>query len=276
MTRTVLITGTSTGIGRETALHLVSRGYRVFGTVREMSQEDQLEEVGVEPLLMDVTDPVSVKDAVAGMSGRLGGEGLWGLVNNAGITGAGPVELLTEDDFRRVFDVNFFGVVTVTRECLPLIRASRGRIVNVSSISGVISLPFMAPYSASKFALEALSDSLRRELHPFGVRVVSIQPGPIKTPIWSKAASLSVPGAKGTPYEPVLERFKDVALEGGARGLPASEVARAIDRALSDESPPPRIPVLRNRARLWMMRFIPGRLLDWLTVRAVWRGREPE
>src|SRR3989475_12623345 len=158
----VVVTGASTGFGAAIVRHLAGRGFRVFGTVRRAEDEVALTRDGVTAVRMDVTDTASVRRAREQVDRALAGTPLAGLVNNAGIPAAGPLELFPLDELRRVLEVNLVGALAVTQAFLPLLKASRGRIVNISSIAGRGALPFMGPYAASKFALEAMSDSLRR------------------------------------------------------------------------------------------------------------------
>ena len=191
-----LVTGTSTGIGRATALHLAARGFEVLAGVRRPEDAPS----GLEPVVLDVT---SERD-VAAAAERVGGS-LDALVNNAGIAVNGPVELVPGEEWRRQLEVNLIGQVAVTRALLPALLAARGRIVNVSSISGRAAWPLIGPYTASKFALEAFSNTLRREVGPQGVHVVSVEPGGIRTPVWDKSreeAVASVIGAALTARRP--------------------------------------------------------------------------
>src|SRR2546426_8845647 len=158
------------------------------------------------PVQMDVPDTASIARARAEVERALGGAPLAGLVNNAGIPVAGPLELLPLDELRRVLEVNLVGAVAVTQAFLPLLKAARGRIVNISSLAGRAALPFLGPYAASKFALEALSDSLRRELWPFGIEVIVIEPGNIQSKIWDKVEAMDLTRYRGTPYQAVLAR----------------------------------------------------------------------
>jgi NAD(P)-dependent dehydrogenase (short-subunit alcohol dehydrogenase family) len=183
----VLVTGASTGIGRATALYLAAHGLRVFASVRK--EKDAAELPGTSPVVLDVTDTDSIRAASDAVSRALGDEALAGLVNNAGIAVSGPLEFLEMSEIRRQFDVNLFGQVAVTQAFLPLLRRARGgRIVNMSSISGKITAPLLGPYSMSKFALEAFSDALRRELEPFGLWSRGRARGH-QTPIWDKAST---------------------------------------------------------------------------------------
>ena len=266
------MTGASTGIGAAIARHLAGRGFRVFGTVRRAEDEVALARDGVTPVRMDVTDTASITRARGEVERALGATPLIALVNNAGIPAAGPLELFPLDDLRRVLEVNLIGVVAVTQAFLPLLKVSRGRIVNISSVAGRGALPFLGPYAASKFGLEAVSDSLRRELLPFGVRVIVIEPGSFKTAIWSKVEAMDLRPYAGTPYESVLERFRRASLRGAERAPPPDKVVRAVWRALNARRPPLRVIVTQHgwldRIPLW----IPDRWLDWLIYRLLWRG----
>src|SRR5436309_6994589 len=186
----MVVTWTSTGIGAAIARHLAGRGFRVFGTVRRAEDDAALDRAGVTAVRMDVTDTASIARATEQVERALAGAPLLGLVNNAGIPAAGPLELFPLDELRRVLEVNLIGVVAVTQAFLPLLKASRGRIVNISSVAGRGALPLLGPDDASRFGREAISDSLRRELLPFGVRVVVIEPGSFKTAIWSKVEAM--------------------------------------------------------------------------------------
>jgi NAD(P)-dependent dehydrogenase (short-subunit alcohol dehydrogenase family) len=270
VTSGVVVTGASTGIGACCARYLAGRGFRVFGTVRRPEDDAALAAAGVTPVRMDVTDGASIVRARAEVERALAGAPLAGLVNNAGIPAAGPLELVALDELRRVLEVNLVGAVAVTQAFLPLLRACRGRIVNMSSVAGLSALPFMGPYAASKFALEAVSDSLRRELLPFGVRVIVIEPGSFQTKIWSKVEAMDLSRYRDSPYGDAFLRFGRAALRGAAQARPPDKVARAVGRALTARRPPLRIVVPPHplaRLALW----IPDRWLDWLIDRFLWR-----
>ncbi len=240
--RAVLVTGASTGIGRATALYLAARGFRVFASVR--NEKDAAELPGTSPVVLDVTKADSIRAASSAVSRALGDEALAGLVNNAGIAVSVPLEFLEMSEIRRQFDVNVFGQVAVTQAFLPLLRRGKdGRIVNMSSISGKITAPLLGPYSMSKFALEAFSDALRRELEPFGISVSVVEPGVIKTPIWDKGVDSSKERVARMPekavelYGPRIDQLRKRALEMSESGAPAEEVAKAVHHALIARRP---------------------------------------
>jgi NAD(P)-dependent dehydrogenase (short-subunit alcohol dehydrogenase family) len=209
--RSVLITGSSTGIGRACALDLAARGFKVFAAVRR--EEDAVRLAGegkgmIEPVIMDVTRP----DEIEAARQRVGGS-LRGLINNAGISINGPTEFLPLDQYRRQFEVNFFGQIAVTQAFMPAIRQARGRVVFVGSAAGWVCVPFQGPYSGSKFALEALCDALRQELKPWGIHVSLVKPGAVATPIWetSRGQTITAMAQAGheaaTYYQETLERM---------------------------------------------------------------------
>src|SRR2546423_8763736 len=238
--RGVVVTGASRGIGAAIARDLAARSFRVFGTVRREQDGAPLEAARVVPVLMDVTDAASIARARDEVTRALAGAPLAALVNNAGIPSAGPLELVPLDQLRHVLEVNLVGAVAVTQAFLPLLKAARGGIVNISSGAGRGALPFIGPYAASKFGLEAISDSLRRELSPFGVRVIVIEPGTFKTAIWRKVEAMDRRRYAGTPYEGALERFRRASLRGAERAPPPDKGVRAVGGAPNARRPPPR------------------------------------
>ena len=270
----VLVTGASSGIGAAIARHLAARGFRVFGTVRLAGDGAVVATDGVTPVRMDVTDAASIARARDEVTRALRGSPLVGLVNNAGIPAAGPLELLPIDEIRQVLEVNVLGAVAVTQAFLPLLKAARGRIVNITSVAGRAALPFLGPYAASKFALEAISDSLRRELIPFGVKVIVIEPGNFQSRIWNKVEAMDLSRYRGTPYEAVMERVRRGALRAAEAAPPPDRVARLVAHALTARRPPIRRVV---SAHSWLTRLrlrLPDRWLDWWIARR-WRARRP-
>ncbi|MCB1539654.1 MAG: SDR family oxidoreductase [Rhodoblastus sp.] len=274
MKRSVVVTGASTGIGYAVAQLLAREGFHVFAGVRRMDDADRLvEEIGdeVTPLVFDVTDPQGVADAARDVGERLGNTTLAGLVNNAGIATAGPLLHQPIEEFRRQIEVNLIAQVAVIQAFAPLLGADRarkgeaGRIVNMSSVAGRIAAPFLGAYAASKHALEAVSDSLRRELLLYGVDVIVIEPGSVATPIWDKAESADYTPYFKTDYKDSVMRLRTRALKEGRAGFPPDRVAASVLRALVAPKPPTRIPVVPGRFQNWIMpRLMPDRTLDRL------------
>lgn len=245
----VLITGASSGIGWASALRMANLGWRVFGGVRREKDAAALQEAhaNIKPLFIDVTQPEQIKAAYETLSAEVGADGLQGLVNNAGIAIAAPLEFVPQDLFRRQVEVNVFGNLAVTQQFLPLVRRGHGRIVNISSISGHFVFPLLGPYAVSKFALEAITDGLRRELAPWGIEVISLAPGAVKTPIWSKSfrvldeAFALMPEKASAYYAPLVKAWKDRSADvKGHSGMPVEVMADALAVALTDPHPKPR------------------------------------
>jgi NAD(P)-dependent dehydrogenase (short-subunit alcohol dehydrogenase family) len=271
MARSVVITGTSTGIGWGTAKVLVARGFRVFGSVRKTADAKRLSaEFGGSfvPLIFDVTDEEAVAAAAAEVRAALGGEKLAGLVNNAGIVVAGPLLELPVEEFRHQIGINLTSVVIVTKAFAPLIGTDRtfrgepGRIVNISSVGGKNAIPFLAPYAASKFALEGLSESLRRELLPFGIDVIVVAPGAVATAIWGKAEQIDITPYRDTPYVTALERMRAYMLTLGKTGLPPERLGVAVHRALTAPRPKVRYTVTPRPLEDFLTRALPKRMVD--------------
>ncbi len=278
--KTVLVTGASSGIGEACALWLQDRGYRVFAAVRKDSDAASLREKSkghLTPVLLDVESEVSIHEAaefVLTQTPRLDG-----LVNNAGIAVAGPLEFLPLQELRRVLEVNVIGQVAVTQAFLPLLRPAKGRVVLMSSISGRVAAPLMGPYAASKFALEAIGDALRRELRPWGLEVVILEPGNIQTPIWSKGVAWGE--ELKARLSPEATRFYGRAIEGilnyirgqEGRGLHPDEVARVVEQALSAARPKTRYVIGRDaKAGALLARFLPDRWVDrFIAGRRFWQ-----
>jgi NAD(P)-dependent dehydrogenase (short-subunit alcohol dehydrogenase family) len=220
------------------------------------------------PLIFDITDEAAVAAGAAQVRKALGGETLMGLVNNAGVAVAGPLIYLDIDDFRRQIEVNLTGVVIVTQAFAPLLGADKalkgppGRIVNISSVGGRNGTPFMAPYNASKFALEGLSESLRRELMLLGIDVIVIAPGAVATAIWGKADEVDVSRYRNTPYAPALDVVRKYMVGLGAKGLPPETLGKAIAHALTTPKPKVRYTVTPNPFETFMTANLPRRMVD--------------
>src|SRR3954447_966546 len=269
--KSVVITGASTGIGWATAKLLLDRGFRVFGSVRKQADADRLKaEFGANftPLLFDVTDEAAVLAAARDVRAALNGEKLAGLVNNAGIAVAGPVLGLSADEFRRQMDVNVIGPIIATQAFGPLLGADRsltgppGRIVMISSVAGRNGNPLTPAYSASKHAIEGLSESLRRELMLFGIDVIVVAPGAVKTPIWSKAEEVDISAYDNSPYLPALKKVRAFMLQLGESGLPPERIAEIIFQALTSAHPKARYSIRPDLMRHLITAVLPKRTVD--------------
>lgn len=269
--RAIVVTGASTGIGRAATAKAVREGAHVFASVRKQADADGLTQefgAGVTPLVFDVSDEPAVRAGAAKVAEALGRRRLLGLLNNAGIAVPGPLLHLDTEDLRRQFEINLFGVHNVTRAFADLLGADPersgkpGRIVMISSVGGQNGAPFVGPYSASKFALEGYSQSLRRELMLYGIDVIVIGPGAIATPIWDKAEQNDLKRFNNTPYAKMVDRVADYMLKQGREGLAPEAVADLIWRCFTDEAPKVRYAILR---RPFMDRTLP-RLLPPRTV----------
>jgi NAD(P)-dependent dehydrogenase (short-subunit alcohol dehydrogenase family) len=273
----VLISGASTGIGRACAEHLDGLGFTIFAGVRKQSDADSLRGGSgrTQPLMLDVTDSESIASAMRIVDEASPG-GLAGLVNNAGISVGGPLEFVPLDEWRRQLEVNFIGQVAVTQAALPALRRARGRIVNMTSIGGRLASPFLGPYNASKYALEAVTDALRLELRQFGIEVAAVEPGAVVTPIWEKGRASAEQATANMPAEAMklygggfaaISRFIS---QAESSGVPPIEVARAVEHALTASRPKTRYVVGRDaKMRLLLTRLLPTRAMDRVLVRAL-------
>ena len=269
--RSVVITGASTGIGWATARLLLDRGFRVFGSVRKPADADRLKsEFGVNftPLLFDVTDEAAVLAAAREVRTALDGETLAGLVNNAGIAVAGPVLGLSADEFRRQLDVNVMGPVIATQAFAPLLgvdpslKGPRGRIVMISSVAGKNGNPLTPAYAASKHAIEGLSESLRREMMLFGIDVIIVAPGAVKTPIWGKADEVDMTRYQNSPYLPALQKVRQFTRHLSEIGLPPEKIAERIAEALTSSQPKVRYAITPDPMRQLVTAILPKRMVD--------------
>ncbi|MGB3098908.1 MAG: SDR family NAD(P)-dependent oxidoreductase [Solirubrobacterales bacterium] len=276
--RTALVTGASTGIGRATALELARCGFAVLAGVRKPEDGEALQTSAtgeMEPVIIDVTDAASIEAAAAKVSEQAGG-GLAGLVNNAGIAYTGPLEFVALDDLRHQLEVNLIGQLAVTQAMLPELRAASGRIVNVTSIGGLVATPFFGPYVASKFALEAVSDCLRIELRPWGIETIAIEPGSAATEIWDSGRAIAdetrarMGDEAERLYGAALDQTQRISAETGARGIPPEEVARVIHKALTVRRPRARYTVGRDAIGMkFASRLLPDRLWDRIVARSL-------
>lgn len=274
----VLVTGASTGIGHAIAKRMIQHGFRVAAGVRKQKDFAAWQETAF-PVILDVADPESVKRGLDALRPELDRAARVHLVNNAGIAVSGPVEGVPVEKWREQFEVNVFGLVRMSQALMPWVRATRGRIVNISSISGRATSPFLGPYSASKFAVEAISDAMRRELARFGVGVVVIEPGPIATPIWDKNFSkLESELAELGPemvrlYGPEMRRFAELAKASSDGAPPPSKVAEVAHRALTLAKPRTRYVVGKTGlpAQVMLTDYLPDRWLDAMIAKGFLR-----
>jgi NAD(P)-dependent dehydrogenase (short-subunit alcohol dehydrogenase family) len=281
---TALVTGASTGIGQATTLRLARAGWTVLAGVRNEDAGARL--AGEAPdgrvlaLILDVTDFQQIKEAAGRVSELSGGGGesspgrLDALVNNAGVGYGGPLELIHPDDLRKQFDVNVLGQVAVTQALMPALRAAHGRIVFLSSVGGRVTMPFTAPYGASKHAIEAIGDALRVELASSNVQVALIEPGSVATPIWDKAREtgdqLTVPPELQQQYGQVPAAMDKVLQDTAKRGVPADQVAQTIERALTARRMKARYVVGRDaRVMITARRLLPDHVFDRIAKRVL-------
>ena len=271
--KTVLVTGASTGIGAAAARHLAKQGWCVYAGVRKQSDADALHAStpgDLHPIILDVTKPDQIDSAVATISEGLKGARLSGLVNNAGIANMGPLALQPMDTFEAHFQVNVIGLMRVSQAFIPLLGSDEartgdpGRIVNITSVGGRLSAPFLGAYAATKHAVEGLTDALRRELVIYGIDAIAIGPGSVKTPIWDKAEEANSEGPyASSDWAKSLETFEQVMLKGGRTGLPPEKIAEVIETALDDPTPKARYAPVPDKLTNWYIpTHLPKRMLD--------------
>lgn len=270
MTRAILITGASTGIGEACALHLDRAGHTVYAGVRKEADADRLAErasVRLRPLMLDVTDGAQIEAAAKSIEDEAGG--LAGLVNNAGIARGGPLEYLPLDEWREQFEVNVMGQIAVTKAMLPLLRKGRGRITFIGSIGGRVATSLMGPYNASKFAIEAVGEALRHELRPWGLHVSVVEPGAIKTAIWDKGRQTAdrldeeLSAEARERYADHIQAIRDGIEMQDRQGIGPEAVAKAVDHALFSRRPKTRYTVGKDaKAQTVMVRTLPDKLRE--------------
>lgn len=270
--KSIVVTGASTGIGWGCVKVLTGKGFHVYGSVRKQADADRLsKEFGAAftPLIFDVTDEAAVHAAAREVATKLGGQTLAGLVNNAGIANPGPLLHIDIDSFRQQMEVNVTGQLIVTQAFAPLLGATPdakgkqpGRICMMSSVGGKVGMPFVGPYNTSKFALEGLSESLRRELMLYGVDVIVIAPGAIATPIWDKADAIDVSRYANTPFAKSLNMVKGYMLEMGKKGFPPERIGEVVHTALTVANPKTRYIATPDPFGNWMSNHLPKRMVD--------------
>lgn len=269
--KSVVVTGVSTGIGWGVVKVMTAQGFQVFGSVRKQADADRLrQEFGERfvPLIFDVTDEAAVHTEAARVAAMLGGATLAGLVNNAGVAVTGPLLHLPITEFRQQIEVNLTGVVIATQAFGPLLapgegrQGAPGRIVNISSVGGRNATPFVGPYSASKFAVEGLSEALRRELLLLGVDVIVVAPGAVATPIWGKAKDEDIEAYRGTVFFPALQKVQAYMQSLGKTGLPAETIGETVATALTTARPKVRYTVSPSPFQTFLTANLPRRMVD--------------
>lgn len=272
----VLITGTSTGIGRACALHLDRKGFKVFAGVRKVEDGNALKLESSEkltPIIIDVSDNDSIKEAAREITKTVCKDGLSGLVNNAGIVVSGPLEFLPIEDMWRQLHVNLVGHLAVMQSFLPLLRIGKGRIVNVTSIGGRQSVPFMGPYCASKAAMEAISDSLRMELRKWNIPVSIVTPGTVITPIWEKSQKIARDKSQSFPMDEIelygtdFEKVLNAPAKVQKMGVLPEKVAKVIAHILAVKKPKSRYIVgLDAKIQIMMTKLVPDSVRDRMVL----------
>jgi NAD(P)-dependent dehydrogenase (short-subunit alcohol dehydrogenase family) len=272
----VVVTGVSSGIGWGTAKVLVQQGFHVFGSVRKREDAERLSTEWGEaftPLLFDITDEQAVKLAAAVVRDHLQGQTLFGLVNNAGVAVPAPLIYQPISEYRQQLEVNLIGPLIVTQAFVDLLGADHrraghpGRIVNISSVGGKIAGPFLGAYAASKFGLEGLSESLRRELMIHGIDVIVIGPGAVATAIWDKAEQVDASPYQDTEYISALETLRHAMIEGGRKGYPPEHLGEIVWQVLTTPHPRVRYAVVPRPLSNWIIpRLLPKRRVDVLVA----------
>ena len=267
----VFISGSSTGIGKACALGLDERGYDVFAGVRNEEDGKSLCQKASErlrPVIIDITNPEQIKAAAETVRQALGDKPLVGLINNAGISVGGPLEFVPIDRFRHQLEVNLIGHISVSQLFISLLRKSQGRIINVGSIAGIFASPLMGPYCASKYAMEAISDVMRRELKPWNIKVSLLEPGIIATKIWGKASIQAERAIKEAPeellhlYEPLIERMMKLAANSEENAQSTEVVVKAVVHALTADRPKTRYRMGPKARAQKVMSWLPDKIQD--------------
>lgn len=263
----VLLTGASTGIGKSIAEVLAKNSFKVFATVRKEQDSDNLKKISpnITPVIMDVIDHESILKAKEEVEKLLGENKLYSIINNAGVAVAGTLENLPIEQIKYQFEVNLFGLIDTTQQFFSLLDPENSKIINMSSIGGRISNPLIGAYAASKHALEAISDALRRELLTTNIDVVVIQPGAISTPIWDKAEEIDVNQYAGTKYEKLSQNLKEYALVDGRAGAKPEKVGEVVLNVLKRKKNKSRYIVSKKPfSEVYLMRILPDRTLDFI------------
>jgi NAD(P)-dependent dehydrogenase (short-subunit alcohol dehydrogenase family) len=272
----VIITAASSGIGAATARELARRGFHVLARVRRDEDADAIRGPGIEPLFIDITNPDHIRALADRVHGDSQGRAVRALVNNAGIGVNAPVEVFPLNEWRRLFEVNFFGHIAVTQTLLPTLIRSKGRVINISSVGGKVAMATYGPYAGTKFALEAVSDSLRREIAPLGVQVVVVEPGAVQTKIAGRAIAKAHEVAstmtleQSQRYGRLVQTITAQAASATERGLPADAAAKVLAKAVTPRKPRTRYVFGRTTAVMTFLALIlPDRILDRVIAAAL-------
>lgn len=264
----VIVTGASTGIGAAAARELARRGFHVLAGVRRDQDAAAIRGPGIEPLILDITEPDHIEALVTRVNGDPQRRAVRALVNNAAVQANVPIEAFAIDEWRRMFEVNLFGQIAVIQALLPALMRNRGRVVNISSVGGKVAMATYGPYAATKFALEAVSDSLRREVAAFGVSVVVIEPGAVRTEMLGRAIATAgelvsaMTPEQSRRYGDLVHAVNAQAVASTKSGLPAEAAAKVIGKAVTTRKPRTRYPVGREAAMIRWLPFLPDRMLD--------------
>ncbi len=274
--RSVVITGSSSGIGQAIAQRLAEKNWNVFAGVRNDKDADRLRNLNraIKPLYIDVTNVTQLEDAAKEVDRSLDGNKLTGLVNNAGIAQMGPITLQPMDEIKAHFDINTLGTISACQVFAPLLGQDRsrigpsGRIINITSLGGEIASPFLGAYTATKHALESVTDTLRRELSLFGIDCIAVGPGAVQTPIWEKAREKRNPVYENSPWSASLDNFLTTMVEAGHNGLSVDKIAEVVDVALTASRPKARYaPVPKKIINYYLLRVLPKRWVDKIFIR---------
>jgi len=275
MNKSVLITGTSTGIGRVCALYLDSLGFTVYAAVRRSEDAESLKKEASErlrPVILDVTDDISITNVATQIESETGGH-LDALINNAGVGLGGALEATPLEEIHKVMNINVVGLLTVTKAFLPMLRASQGRIINIGSTAGYLASPGASVYSGSKFAVRAITNALRLELHHFGIKVILVSPGAIESAIWDKGAAYRK--ALRENLDPEMEdlygslrRFGD-SLYMDLKRIPATDVAEVAAKALTHKHPRRYYIVGKDAKGARKATYLPTALLDRVILKRI-------
>lgn len=269
--QSVVITGASSGIGEAIASRLAGKGWTVFAGVRSDDDAARLASLdqAIKPLMLDVTQAAQIEAAASEVDKQLDGAKLNGLINNAGVAQMGPLTVQPIDEIERHFQVNVLGAIAACQTFAPLLgqdlqrSGASGRIINITSLGGEIAAPFLGAYTATKHAMESVTDTLRRELKMYGIDAIAVGPGAVQTPIWQKAQRDGGHPYQDTPWSVSLDKFLATMVAAGENGLPVEEIAAVVDTALTTKKPRARYaPVPNKLTNYYLLKALPKRWVD--------------